>query len=106
IPKATQLQKLENKSLVSYIYVGPPKDERKFGEEPRIQVNDVFITPTEIPQFVAQERAKLDESERDKIIISLKADQKAKMGIITDIKLQLREADARKLNYATVLDAN
>ncbi len=104
IPKASQLEKLENKSLVSYIYIGPPKDQ-KFGETPRIQVNDVFIEPTDIPRFVAEERAKLDEVERDKIIMSMKVDRKAKMGIVTDVKLQLREADARKVNYASVKDA-
>lgn len=101
IPKATQLQKLENKSLVSYIYIGPPK-KREFGKEPKVQVNDVFVEPEEIPRFVAEERAKLDEVERDKITMSLKIDRSAKMGIVTDVKLQLREADARKINYASV----
>lgn len=102
IPQATQLEKLENKSLVSYIYVGKPRDTQKFGTEPRIQVNDVFLLPNEIPRFVAEERAKLDEAERDKITMSLKVDRTAKMGIVNDVKLQLREADARKVNYATV----
>jgi biopolymer transport protein ExbD len=104
IPPATQLEKIENKSLVSYIYVGPPKDKGQFGDEPRIQVNDVFVTPRDIPRFIAQERAKLDEALRDRIIISMKVDQnkKTKMGIVIDIREQLREVDARKVNYATV----
>jgi biopolymer transport protein ExbD len=101
LPAATQLQKLENKNLVSYIYIGKPK-EAKFGQEPRIQINDVIITPEQIPDLVAQERSKLKENERDDLVISMKVDRNAKVGILTDVKQQLREADARQINYATV----
>ncbi|NJO03214.1 MAG: biopolymer transporter ExbD [Bacteroidia bacterium] len=105
IPRASQLEKLENKSLVSYIYIGDPRDTESYGSEDRIQVNDVFIKPTDIPRFIAEEKVKLDETERDKIIISMKVDREAKMGIVNDVKLQLREADARKVNYASVRSA-
>lgn len=103
LPNATQLQKLEKKSLVSYIYIGKPKDTDKFGTEPRIQVNDVLINPKEIPQFVLQEKDKLDEVERDKITMSLRIDRDAKMGIVIDVKQQLREANALKVNYSSIL---
>lgn len=102
LPKATQLQKLERKSLVSYIYVGKPKQKELFGTEPRIQVNDVFMTPKEVPQFVEQERSKLAEIERPHIVISLRVDTDTKMGILNDVKLALRDADARQINYASV----
>lgn len=100
VPRATQLQKLEKKSLVSFIYVGKPKETNKYGTEPRIQVNDILIAPRDIPRFVFTEKDKLDEAERDKITISLKVDTETKMGIVSDIKQQLREADALKLNYS------
>ncbi|TAF64806.1 MAG: biopolymer transporter ExbD [Cytophagales bacterium] len=100
IPEATQLQTIEQKSLVSYIYVGEPK-KRSMGKEARIQVNDVFTTPEGIPQYVQQERSKLKENERPLITMSLKVDEAVKMGLLTDVKLQLREADARKINYST-----
>jgi biopolymer transport protein ExbD len=99
LPQAVQIQKLERKSLVSYVYVGAPKSEN-LGKEPRIQVNDVLIEPKEIPMFVEEQRSKLSEVERDQITISLKIDVEAKMGIITDVKQQLREANARKISYA------
>ncbi len=100
IPMADQLQKLENKSLVSYIYVGKPKQVDLYGKEPRIQVNDVLIQPDAIVNWVEQEKSKLSEAERDLITISLKIDREAKMGIITDLKEKLREANARKINYS------
>ncbi|MCU0392487.1 MAG: biopolymer transporter ExbD [Thermoflexibacter sp.] len=102
VPRASQLQKLEKKSLVSFIYVGKPKETNVYGTEPRIQVNDVLIAPRDIPRFVFQEKDNLDEAERDKLTISLKVDVETKMGIVSDVKQQLREADALKINYSCV----
>jgi biopolymer transport protein ExbD len=106
LPAASQLQKLEKKSLVSYVYVGKPRDTGKFGTEPRIQANNVLVVPRDIPNFVYSEKDKLDEVERDKITMSLKVDREAKMGIVTDVKQQLREANALKVNYSTGKSVN
>lgn len=102
LPRATQLNKIERKSLVSYIYIGPPKNAATFGTEPKIQVNDVFITPKDIVQFVNTEKDKLSEVERDQITMSLKVDTEAKMGIVADVQQELREANARKVLYSSL----
>ncbi|EOZ96811.1 Biopolymer transport protein ExbD/TolR [Indibacter alkaliphilus LW1] len=102
IPQATQLQKLEKKSLISYLYVGKPKNTALYGSEPRIQANDVLITTNDIVLWVNQEKDQLSEVERDQITISMKADRDVKMGPISDVQFELREADARKLLYAAV----
>jgi len=102
LPKASQIQKLEKKSLVSFIYVGKPKDVERYGDSPRIQLNDVLANAEDIPNFVYEERAKLDEAERDKLTMSLKIDSEAKMGIVTDIRQKLRKANALKVNYSSV----
>lgn len=99
IPKATQLQKLEKKSLVSYLYIGEPKDKAAFGSEPLVQANDVFIETAGIVKFVLQEKDKLSEAERDQITIALKVDKEAKMGIVVDVQEELKEANARKVLY-------
>lgn len=100
IPQATQLQKLEKKTLISYLYVGKPKNTNMYGTEPRIQANDVLINTKDIILWVNQEKDKLSEVERDQITISMKGDRDVKMGPISDIQFELREADARKLLYA------
>jgi biopolymer transport protein ExbD len=102
IPQATQLQKLQKKSLISYLYVGKPKNTALYGSEPRIQANDVLINTSDIVLWVTQEKDGLSEAERDQITISLKADREVKMGPISDIQFELREVDARKLMYASV----
>ncbi len=100
IPRAEQLVKLEKKKLVTYLYVGKPKDE-SMGSEPLIQANDAFIDLNGIIQWVNQEKSNLSEAERDQITISMKVDNETKMGIIVDIQSELRDANARKIMYAT-----
>ncbi|GAB2625805.1 ExbD/TolR family protein [Belliella aquatica] len=102
IPQATQLQKLEKKTLISYLYIGKPKNTSLYGTEPRIQANDALITTGDIILWVNQEKDKLSEAERDMITISLKADREVKMGPISDIQFELREVDARRVLYASV----
>ncbi len=100
-PKANQIQKLENKSLVSYIYIGVPT-KAQFGKLPRIQLNDVFAEPQQIREFIAAERESLSEADQPKMTVSLKVDQDTEMGIVTDVKQELRRASALKINYSTL----
>lgn len=106
LPKATEIKKLEKKSLVSYIYVGVPgkKYQSKYGTEPIIQLNDSFKTLKDIQDYVANEREGMEEADRQKLTVSLKVDKDTKMGIVTDIKMELRKAQALKINYSTMKD--
>jgi biopolymer transport protein ExbD len=105
IPRADQLVKLEKKKLVTYLYVGEPKEDQ-FGTESLVQANDAFIGIDGIIQWVNQEKDKLSEAERDQITISMKVDKNTKMGIIVDIQTQLRDANARKIMYVTPQKSN
>ena len=100
-PKANQVKKLENKSLVSYIYIGKPIKHKVYGSIPRIQLNDAFAEPEQIREFIAAERDNLDEANQPKMTVSLKVDGDTEMGIVTDIKQELRKASALKINYST-----
>ena len=102
LPRAIQLTKLERKSLVSYIYIGEPKQINLYGKEPKIQVNDVFVEVSDIVQFVSQEKDKLNEAERDQITMSMKVDVESKMGIVSDVQQELRDANARKVLYSSI----
>jgi biopolymer transport protein ExbD len=99
-PEATEVQKLEKKSLVSYIYVGVPI-KTQFGTESRIQLNDAFATKDDISEFIAAEREARDEADRKFLTTSIKADKDTRMGIITDIKQELRKVGAFKINYSS-----
>jgi len=101
IPEATQVEKIENKSLVNYIYVGRPLDPR-YGTEPVIQIEDVFAKLSDIPNYIEKRRSEVDEKLIPKLITSIKASKDVEMGIITDIKQQLRQVYALKINYSAV----
>ena len=99
-PEATEVQKLEKKSLVSYIYVGIPT-KTQFGTESRMQLNDAFASTNDIAEFIATERESRDEQDRKFLTTSIKADKGTRMGIITDIKQELRKVGAFKINYSS-----
>ena len=99
-PQASQIQKLEKKSLVSYIYVGPPI-RAQYGTESRIQLNDSYATVKDIQEYIAREREARDEVDRMMLTTSLKVDGGVRMGLVTDIKQELRECGAFKINYST-----
>ena len=103
LPVGTELEKLEKKSLVTFIYVGEPTQEyrAKMGTESRIQLNDSYAEVGEVQDFIFQERASMNEGDQAKMTVSLKVDQKTKMGIITDVKNALRKSYALKINYSS-----
>ena len=104
-PKATELQKLEKKSLVNYIYVGAPTElhAAKYGTAPKIQLNDRIADKVEdIRDFILQERSKVDEKLIGALTTSLRVDKDVTMGIVSDIKQELRKVQALKINYSAV----
>ena len=120
IPKATEIKKMEKKSLVSYIYVGKPVQRLRTSENelPKIQLNDAFASVQDIQTFIATERDEKDEKEIPYMTVSIKADagnddpevgvirEGVRMKIITDIKQELRKANALKINYSTKKESN
>jgi len=101
VPAGTELEKLEKKSAVSFIYVGPPTDQLRaqYGSSTRIQLNDRYAEPSEVMDFIYQERQSM--SDQSAQVVSIKADQKTQMGYITDIKEVLRRSWALKVNYSS-----
>ena len=100
VPQGSEIQKLEKKSLNSYIHIGPPIEERKFGSAPRIQLNDQFAEVSDIRAFVESERAARDEVDVPFITTTIKCDKEVKMGDVSDIKQELRQVGALRIMYA------
>ena len=101
-PQATELTKMEKKSLVRYIYVGSPTRDlqKQYGAETRIQLDDAFAEVNEIEEYIVNERSAMREDEQGKMTVSIKADKDTRMGIIGDIKQALRRSYALKISYA------
>lgn len=101
-PEATEIKKLENKSLVNYIYIGEPVDTKRFGTTPRLQLNDAFATIDEVGPYIETKRSEVVEALIPKLTTSLKVDRDTKMGIVTEVKQELRKVQALKISYSSV----
>ena len=103
LPNASEIKKLEKKDRVIYIYVGTPTREyqKVFGTEPKIQLNDKFASPSEVGDYILMERAKKPQELQNVLTTALKVDKNANMGLISDIKQELRKVNALKVNYTT-----
>ncbi len=103
LPNATETKKLEKKDRVLYIFVGKPTREyqKVFGTEPKIQLNDKFANVSDVGTYILQERAKKPQELQNVLTTALKVDKQANMGLISDIKQELRKVNALKVNYTT-----
>jgi biopolymer transport protein ExbD len=101
-PQASELTKLEKKSLVNFIFIGRPTDKykQKWGSKPRIQLGDKFSTTDDIPLFLEKHKVSVPDGQRQSIISSLKIDNDVTMGIVGDVKTSLRKAGQLKVNYS------
>ena len=101
LPNADQVEKLDKKNPVSYIYAGKPsRGYEKFGTEARIQLNDKISDVRDIPSFIFKERDNVPEDQVPYMTTSIKADKESSVGTLTDIRLKLRDVNALKISYS------
>lgn len=104
LPKADQVSKLGKKDRVMTIYIGKPHDRyrQRYGTGEMIQLGDRPAQPSEILDFVRNERSQRPPEIQPAMIAALKVDENSKMGLVTEVKQKLREAEQYKVNYTTV----
>ena len=88
IPRAKMIEKLESKRHTSYIWAT---------RDGLISVDDRIININSLSGLMYSKIAR-----NPKITVSLKADEKTTMKLITDIHSQLRTANALKLSYSAL----
>ena len=98
----SEIEKLERKSLVSHIYIGPPSKQYRaiYGAAPRIQLNEYFAEPEAIRDFVVAERESMFEKDKPLMKMSLKVDKGSKVKLLQAVKLELRKAKALNIVYS------
>ncbi|MBO0322955.1 biopolymer transporter ExbD [Muricauda sp. CAU 1633] len=103
LPKADQVKNLEKKDRVIEIFVGKPSQElaKTFGNEPKIQLDNRLANVNEVGPYVLAELAKKPDAIRNLVTVSLKVDKDVNVGIVSDIKQELRKINTLKVNYTT-----
>lgn len=100
LPKAEALTKIDQKRLVTYIYIGPKKISAvEFGET-GVQIDDALV------EILTDVRAIMYRKlvEQPKLIVSLKVDGTSEMGVLMDVQQELREAGTLRVNFSTKRD--
>ena len=87
IPKAEKIEKLKGKRHTAHIWIS---------KEGRVSINDRLFAVQDVAKIMYEKRVSDPQ-----LVVSLKADEEAKMELISSIHEELREADALKLNYST-----
>lgn len=102
LPFATELTKLEQKSLVHYLYLGKPtkKYQALYGTSPTLQLGDKISNISDIPIFIEKHKIKVNESQHGRITSSLRVDGNVTMGIVQDVKTKLRKSNQLRVNYS------
>ncbi|MCG8573424.1 MAG: biopolymer transporter ExbD [Flavobacteriales bacterium] len=97
-PVADQAIELEDKDNVDFIYIGYPMDASQ-GTEPRIQLDDMLAPDYTFVSDWKQMKAREGKTPFD-IVTSLKVHKDVGMRIVSNVKEELREIDAIKINYS------
>lgn len=103
LPNATEIKKLEKKDRIITVYIGKPQEpfDVMLGDEPKIQVNKKFVSIENFGSVMLSNINEKPEHLRPFITVSLKVDKSASMGLISDVKEELRKINALKINYTT-----
>lgn len=102
-PEASELTKIKYKEAATEIYIGFPKKEHedKYGSSPKIQLDDAIRDKTAIQAFIKKNQAEVPTNLLGQFVVSFRVDKEVTMGIVSDVKQELRKADALKINYSS-----
>ena len=93
VPQGSEVQKLANKQAVVNVYIG------RQGDAWHVQLNNEVVQPTDIPARIEDIRGGLSEENQQRLTVSLRVDKKAPMGLVSEVKRNLQQAYALKINY-------
>lgn len=96
--QAENIEKIEQKRLVSYIYVGPERLGNNQLGETKVQIDDTLIDEMTAIRNIMYDKI----MEEPRLIVSLRVDQDSEFGIITDVQQELRHAGTLRINYSTL----
>ncbi len=95
VPQGTEVSKASNKFSTINIYIG----RNNYGDT-QIQVNDRMCSLEQVGALVQNFKANLSEESQENLIINLRADRNTDMGIVNDLKKELRNVGALTIRYS------
>ena len=101
VPQGTEVTKASNKFSTINIYIG----RNNYGDT-QIQLNDRMCSVGQVGALVQNYKANLSEESQENLIVNLRADRNTDMGIVNDLKKELRNVGALTIRYSATEKAN
>ena len=95
--QAENIEKIEQKRLISYIYIGPQKLSGNRLGPTKVQIDDSIVEDLSAIRKLMYDKLQ----EQPKLIVSLRVNKDAETGIVTDVQQELRKAGTLRINYST-----
>ena len=100
VPQAEAVEKIDQKRLIQYVYIGPERLESSIGD-PAVQIDDAIVRELpNIRQFMFN-RLRVEP----RTIVSMRVDREVETGLLYDVQQEMREAEALRINYSTNREA-
>ena len=100
VPQAEAVEKIDQKRLIQYVYIGPERLESSVGD-PAVQIDDAIVRELpNIRQFMFN-RLRVEP----RTIVSMRVDREVETGLLYDVQQEMREAEALRINYSTNREA-
>ena len=99
-PLAEAVEKIDQKRLIQYVYIGPEKLEGGGMGDAAVQIDDAIVRDMEDIRQAMYSRL----LEEPRTITSMRVDTDVKTGVLYDVQQELREAEALRVNYSTNRD--
>ena len=94
---AENIEKIEQKRLVTYVYIGPERlGPNRLGDT-KVQIDDSLVDDINAIRNIMYDKI----LEEPRLIVSLRVDKDSEFGIITDVQQELRHAGTLRINYST-----
>lgn len=106
VPEGVEVQKLANRQAVVNIYIGHIPSAKIGGDRTdlnknwAVQLNGDIVNPGDIPDRIEHIRSGLSAENQSRLTVSLRVDRKAPMGLVSEVKRNLQQVYALKINYS------
>ena len=94
VPQGTELTKPQHRRYITNLYIGSDKQGNS-----RIQIGNSFVPVDRVGDAIQTLRNRINDDDRPYYVVSIRADKNTPMGVITDVKEELRRVGALKIRY-------
>ncbi len=97
LTQATNIEKIEEKRLVSYIYMGPERLPGNQVGEDKVQIDDAIVEDIGAIRNIMYDKL----LEEPRLIVSLRVDEDSEFSLLSDVTKELQQAGTFRINYST-----